>query len=131
MDLEANEKKDVEKKINQLTSFLNSHINQFKEFRPVLEQYFLLHYDEKAQKKEKKKAGEEAELPDSYVMTNSVLVFMKPKSQGRFSVSSTQRTVPVILVTNSFPIHRWGSTRGAGDRAFQANRSGRRYDQGQ
>ena len=44
--------------INQLTSFLNSHINQFKEFRPGLEQYFLLHYDEKAQKKEKKKKDE-------------------------------------------------------------------------
>ena len=58
VDLEANEKKDVEKKINQLTSFLNSHINQFKEFRPGLEQYFLLHYDEKAQKKEKKKKDE-------------------------------------------------------------------------
>lgn len=58
VDLEASEKKDVEKKINQLTSFLNSHINQFKEFRPGLEQYFLLHYDEKAQKKEKKKKDE-------------------------------------------------------------------------
>lgn len=58
VDLEANEKKDVEKKINQLTSFLNSHINQFKEFRPGLEQYFLLHYDEKARKKEKKKKDE-------------------------------------------------------------------------
>ena len=55
VDLEANEKRDVEKKINQLTSFLNSHINQFKEFRPGLEQYFLLHYDEKAKKKEPKK----------------------------------------------------------------------------
>lgn len=58
VDLEASEKKDVEKKINQLTSFLNSHINQFKEFRPGLEQYFLLHYDEKTQKKEKKKKVE-------------------------------------------------------------------------
>ena len=61
VDLEANEKKDVEKKINQLTSFLNSHINQFKEFRPGLEQYFLLHYDEKAQKKKKKDEGDPRE----------------------------------------------------------------------
>ena len=58
-DLEANEKRDVEKKINQLTSFLKSHINQFKEFGSGLEQYFVLHYDEKAQKKEKKKTDSE------------------------------------------------------------------------
>ena len=58
-DLEANEKRDVEKKINQLTSFLRSHINQFREFGSGLEQYFLLHYDEKAQKKEKKKTDSE------------------------------------------------------------------------
>lgn len=59
VDLEASEKKEVEKKINQLTSFLKSKINQFKEFGPGMEQYFLLHYDEKAQKKEKKETDSE------------------------------------------------------------------------
>ena len=59
VDLEATEKKEVEKKINQLTSFLKSKINQFKEFGPGMEQYFLLHYDEKAQKKGKKKTDSE------------------------------------------------------------------------
>ena len=42
-----------------MTSFLRSHINQFREFGSGLEQYFLLHYDEKAQKKEKKKTDSE------------------------------------------------------------------------
>ena len=47
-DLEAHERAEVEKKINQLTSFLKSHINQFKEFGPGMETYFELYYDEKA-----------------------------------------------------------------------------------
>lgn len=50
-DLEAHERGEVEKKINQLTAFLNSHINQFKEFGPGMETYFELHYDEHAKKK--------------------------------------------------------------------------------
>ncbi len=49
--LEANERADVEKKINQLTAFLKNHINQFKEFGPGMETYFELYYDENARKR--------------------------------------------------------------------------------
>lgn len=49
-DLEAVEKKEVEKKINHLTSFLKSKINKYQEFGPGMEQYFILHYDEEAGK---------------------------------------------------------------------------------
>lgn len=52
--LEADERTGVEKKINQLTAFLNSHINQFKDFGPGMETYFELHYDENAKKTGKK-----------------------------------------------------------------------------
>ena len=55
--LEADERADVEKKINQLTSFLKSHINEYKEFRPGMEEYFILHYEEKPEKKKKKETG--------------------------------------------------------------------------
>ena len=40
--LEANERSEVEKKINQLTAFLKKHINQFKEFGSGMETYFEL-----------------------------------------------------------------------------------------
>ena len=52
--LEADERTGVEKKINQLTAFLNSHINQFRNFGPGMETYFELHYDENAKKTGKK-----------------------------------------------------------------------------
>ena len=52
--LEADERTGVEKKINQLTAFLNSHINQFRDFEPGMETYFELHYDENAKKTGKK-----------------------------------------------------------------------------
>lgn len=52
--LEADERIGVEKKINQLTAFLNSHINQFRDFGPGMETYFELHYDENAKKTGKK-----------------------------------------------------------------------------
>ena len=58
VDLEANEKRDVEKKINQLTNFLNSKLNKFKEFGPGMDQYFLLHYDDKAKRPGNKKKQE-------------------------------------------------------------------------
>lgn len=54
--LEAQEREGVEKKINQLTAFLKSHINQFKEFGPGMETYFELHYDENAVKRKKQEA---------------------------------------------------------------------------
>jgi transposase len=53
-DLEAQECGEVEKKINQLTTLLNGHINQFREFGPGMETYFELYYDENAKKREKK-----------------------------------------------------------------------------
>ena len=52
--LEADERTGVEKKINQLTAFLNSHINQVRDFGPGMETYFELHYDENAKKTGKK-----------------------------------------------------------------------------
>ncbi len=59
---EANERMDVEKKINQLTEFLNKNINRFKEFGPGMEQYFYLHYeDRQAEEKKGKKEEEEKE----------------------------------------------------------------------
>ena len=55
--LEAHERSDVEKKINQLTTFLKSHINQFKEFGPGMETYFELYYDENAKRRGKEEDG--------------------------------------------------------------------------
>lgn len=57
--LEADERAGVEKKINQLTAFLNSHINQFKDFGPGMETYFELYYDENAKRNIKKAKGGE------------------------------------------------------------------------
>ena len=54
--LEADERAGVEKKINQLTAFLNSYINQFREFGPGMETYFELHYDENAKRSGGKRA---------------------------------------------------------------------------
>ena len=48
---EAKERGDVEKKINQITAFLNRHINQFKEFGAGMDTYFELYYDENAKKR--------------------------------------------------------------------------------
>ena len=53
---EARERGDVEKNINQLTSFLSKNINKFREFNPGMETYFELHYEEKEIKA--KKEGE-------------------------------------------------------------------------
>lgn len=57
--LEAHERSEVEKKINQLTTFLRRHINQFKEFGAGMETYFELYYDENAKKNGKKKDKED------------------------------------------------------------------------
>lgn len=58
-DLEAHERSDIEKKINLLTEFLKSHINQFKEFGPGVETYFELHYDNSPVKKKGKDKKQE------------------------------------------------------------------------
>ena len=57
--LEAHERSDIEKKINLLTAFLKSHINQFKEFGPGVETYFELHYDNSQVKKKGKDKKQE------------------------------------------------------------------------
>lgn len=59
--LEADERANVEKKINQLTAFLNSHINQFKDFGPGMETYFELHYDEHVKKSTKGRKSDDKE----------------------------------------------------------------------
>lgn len=58
-ELEAHERSDIEKKINLLTAFLKSHINQFKEFGPGVETYFELHYDNSPVKKKGKDKKQE------------------------------------------------------------------------
>ena len=58
-DLEAHERGEVEKKINQLTTFLKSNTNKFREFGPGMETYFELYYDENAKQKPKKGAKKE------------------------------------------------------------------------
>ena len=70
-DLEAHERGEVEKKINQLTTFLNGNINKFREFGPGMETYFELYYDENAKRKEKK--GE----PDKQEQTARKFVFFE------------------------------------------------------
>jgi transposase len=52
--LEAHERAEVEKKINQLTACLRQNINKFREFNPGMETYFELYYDENAGKNRKK-----------------------------------------------------------------------------
>lgn len=65
--LEAHERAEVEKKINQLTSFLNSHINQFREFGPGMETYFELYYDENAKKRKTNKNSDKEQPSKKFV----------------------------------------------------------------
>lgn len=61
-ELETRERGEVEKKVNQMTAFLKSHVNQFREFGPGMETYFELYYDENAKKQSLKgKVGSGAE----------------------------------------------------------------------
>ena len=75
-DLEAHERGEVEKKINSLTAFLRSHINQFKDFGPGMETYFELHYDENA----KKRGGKEREGDKKQAQTAAKFVFFEEKT---------------------------------------------------
>ena len=75
-DLEAHERGEVEKKINQLTAFLRSHINQFKDFGPGMETYFELHYDENA----KKRVGKEREGDNKQDQATRKFVFFEEKA---------------------------------------------------
>ena len=65
--LEDRERCEVEKKINRLTSFLKSHINQFKDFGPGMETYFELHYDKSAKKSSKKEKKETEQSAGKFV----------------------------------------------------------------
>lgn len=65
--LEADERAGVEKKINQLTTFLNSHINQFKDFGPGMETYFELYYDENAKRSTKKNRDSDSAADKKFV----------------------------------------------------------------
>ena len=76
--LEAHERADVEKKINQLTAFLKSHINQFREFGPGMETYFELHYDENAVKKGRTAKGNKKET-EKNEQTSRKFVFFEEK----------------------------------------------------
>lgn len=58
---EAHERAEIEKKINQMTSFLKHHINEFKEFGNGMETYFELYYDEHAKRNPKKNKENEGQ----------------------------------------------------------------------
>ncbi len=65
--LEAHERAEVEKKINRLTSFLNSHINQFREFGPGMETYFELYYDENAKRRKTGRKNDKEQASKKFV----------------------------------------------------------------
>lgn len=74
--LEAHERGEVEKKINQLTGFLRKHMNQFTEFGPGMESYFELYYDEDA----KKRSGKESRKNKEQEQTAKKYVFFEEKA---------------------------------------------------
>ena len=73
-NLEAHERSEVEKKINQLTTFLRSNINKFREFGSGMETYFELYYDENARQKPKK--GEKSKKEEKPVKGNTAKKFV-------------------------------------------------------
>ena len=73
-DLEAHERGEVEKKINQLTTFLKNHINKFREFGPGMETYFELYYDENAKQRPEK--GEKSKKGKSQIKGNTARKFV-------------------------------------------------------
>ena len=96
-DLEARERTEVEKKINQLTAFLKSHVNQFKEFGPGMETYFELHYDEQAKRKDKgtgKNKKETKELPQKkfvYFEEKMQVIELELKLCGYFVIITSEK----------------------------------------
>lgn len=94
--LEADERANVEKKINQLTAFLNSHINQFKDFGPGMETYFELYYDENAKKikKNKKKDDKESDTPARkfvFFEEKMAVIEMELKLCGYFVIVTSEK----------------------------------------
>ena len=75
-NLEAHERGEVEKKINQLTDFLKKHLNQFKDFSPGMDSYFELTYDEEA----KKRSGKTNRDEDEREQTARKFVYFEEKT---------------------------------------------------
>ena len=88
---EARERGDVEKKINRLTAFLDSHINHFKEFGPGMETYFYLHYDEEAVKKGKDKKKKEASKKFVYFEEKMPVIELELKLCGYFVIITSEK----------------------------------------
>lgn len=91
--LEADERARVEKKINQLTAFLNSHINQFKDFGPGMETYFELYYDENA-KRNTKKAKDGDNAPDKkfvFFEEKMSVIELELKLCGYFAIVTSEK----------------------------------------
>jgi len=90
VEKEANERADVEKKINQLTTFLRSHINQFKEFGPGMETYFELYYDENAKKKSVKDKAETAVRKFVFFEEKMPVIELELKLCGYFVIITSE-----------------------------------------
>ncbi len=93
IDLEARERAEVEKKINQLTAFLKSHINQFKEFGPGMETYFELYYDENAKKREKKGEKKQGNAAKKFVFFEEkiAIIELELKLCGYFCIITSEK----------------------------------------
>ena len=90
--LEAHEREDVEKKINQLTAFLKSHINKFKEFGPGMETYFDLYYDENAKGEKKRKTeAESASKKFVYFEEKMNVIELELKLCGYFVIITSEK----------------------------------------
>ncbi len=90
-DLEAHERAEVEKKINQLTTFLKSHINQFREFGPGMETYFELYYDEEAKKKGKREKQEQSSRKFVFFEEKMPVIELELKLCGYFAIVTSEK----------------------------------------
>ena len=93
-DLEAHERGEVEKKINQLTTFLNGHINQFVEFGSGMETYFELYYDENAkQKKKKREQDQQGQKTGKFVFfeEKTAVIELELKLCGYFCIITSDK----------------------------------------
>lgn len=89
--LEADERTGVEKKINQLTAFLNSHINQFKEFGSGMETYFELYYDENARRTGKKDKEDSPAKKFAFFEEKMTVIELELKLCGYFVIITSER----------------------------------------
>lgn len=88
--LEANERGTVEKKINQLTDFLNQHINQFREFGTGMETYFDFYYDENA-KKNKVKENQKGTKKFVFFEEKMSVIELELKLCGYFVIITSEK----------------------------------------